>query len=181
MIALGERAKWGAEENGSGAGGGGSGDSTQQDLPSQRWVQFGAVYISRLSVEQPAAAGLRATQPAAAAVQQQQGAAAGSGTCGAGGGSGGKQLADYLALPVEDYSLLDPKWISRQGVEPPSLGCLHAVLELVPAAGQRSASWRARAVGAGDVATPWLCLLPTRCVQGGGWHLPVQPAAAGPG
>lgn len=126
MIALGERAKWGAGDE---SGSGGSGDGGQQDQPSQRWVQFGAVYNSRLSVEQPAAAGLRGTQPAPASLQQQQQDVARGG--GSGGGSGGasggrvvgRQLADYLALPVEEYSLLDPKWISRWGVDlrPPAL------------------------------------------------------------
>ncbi|KAL4457371.1 hypothetical protein ABPG75_012236 [Micractinium tetrahymenae] len=117
VIALGERAKWVAGEEGSSSGGGGG---HPQGQPAERWVQFGAAYNSRLNVEQPPAAGLRGTQPAVPSVQQQHQQQQQDAACSSGGGSstgsrfGGRQLADYLALPVEEYSLLDPKWISRE-------------------------------------------------------------------
>lgn len=67
------------------SGGGGSSPESGDEGPGARWVQFGAVHCSRVAVQQ--------------------------GTAGVSGG--GKLLRDYLALPVDQYSLLDPKWISR--------------------------------------------------------------------
>lgn len=100
VIALGERSKWGADQQSSSGSSstessdeGGSGAATAVATTS-RWVQFGAVYSSRVAVEQVAVA--------AAGLSR-----------GRDEGSSGRLLRDYLALPVDQYSLLDPKWISR--------------------------------------------------------------------
>ena len=118
VIALGEKSSLETEEGP--AGGAGSDAAGPPVAQKQRWVQFGAMYTSRVTVEEPleasgAPADLRGTQPAAPA--QQAGVAVGGGsataTAAAANMQRGRQLCDYLALPIEEYSLLDPKWISR--------------------------------------------------------------------
>ena len=126
VIAVGERSGWGSSSREAPPASGGTGGSSDT---RERWVQFGAFYHSSLVVEQPtpAAAARGFRQQGAIAVQQPA-----AGTSGTGGGSGGdallssssssaattssgsRQLADYLALPLDQYSLLDPKWISRE-------------------------------------------------------------------
>ena len=66
---------------------GGGGDTAAAQGP-ERWVQFGAFFNARLAVDQP-------------------GAAAGAVS------AASRRLADYLALPLDQYALLDPRWISR--------------------------------------------------------------------
>ena len=116
VIALGERAKWGSSDDTASSSGGGSGGNGSP--ARERWVQFGAVYSSRVSVEQgPPDSGAAATsstpggtqQPAAVGIN----GAAPSLSAAARGGGGSRLLRDYLALPIDQYSLLDPKWISR--------------------------------------------------------------------
>ncbi|KAI7838703.1 hypothetical protein COHA_007500 [Chlorella ohadii] len=134
VIAVGEKAKWGSGEAGgpgSSSAGGSEGNPAQE-----RWVQFAAVFNSSLAVDQPAPGALpsasqqqqqQAVHSSANSEEQQQGSSGNgsnssnggsgsSGSSGTSGGSGpsGRLLRDYLALPIEQYSLLDPKWISRE-------------------------------------------------------------------
>lgn len=166
-------------------------------------MQFAAVYNASLAVDQPAPGALppaaqqqQAVNSSASSYEQQQGSSGngsnssngGSGSSGSSctsGGSGpsGRLLRDYLALPIEQYSLLDPKWISRlvcckwldgqacrlhvahmgwgiqSGLAPlTAVRCAPSALPVCP-----------------QFAALLLCTL-----QGGGRHVPLQPAAAGP-
>lgn len=44
----------------------------------------------------------------------------------------GRSLRDYLALPLDSYSLLDPKWISR---DPDQAGLFHLTVPLAELVG----------------------------------------------
>ncbi|PRW58005.1 kinase [Chlorella sorokiniana] len=96
VIALGEKAKWGSGEQGpqDGSSSSGSGSNPGQE----RWVQFAAVYNSSL--------GVGSSNDGSGTSTRSSG--------GSSSDSSGRQLRDYLALPIEQYSLLDPKWISRE-------------------------------------------------------------------
>jgi hypothetical protein len=89
VITVGERAGWGS---GGSDGSSGGPEGQQRSLP-ERWVQFGSVSGAVLEVEEVGA------QPVMEA----------------GGLAAGRTLGDYLAVPPEQYSLLDPKWIERCG------------------------------------------------------------------
>ncbi|KAL4858298.1 Protein NRT1/ PTR FAMILY 8.1 [Chlorella vulgaris] len=111
VIALGERAKWGSDDAGRTTSESASDASASSAAPAPlRWVQFGAVYSCRLAVDQPMAS--RTTAVASSASNDP--ASSGGSSCTSSGNSGGRQLRDYLALPIDQYSLLDPKWISRE-------------------------------------------------------------------
>ena len=131
VIALGEKAKWGSGEAG---GQDGSSEGSSEGSPAQeRWVQFAAVYNSSLGIDQPAPGAAPSVSQQQQAVQssadgivqpERRSSSSNDGSSGSssrGGmsssssssGLSGRQLRDYLALPVEQYSLLDPKWISR--------------------------------------------------------------------
>lgn len=94
VITVGERAGWGSE--GGGGGGSDGGGRPRRQLP-ERWVQFGAASSAQVGVEEAAAAADVDEAPPG----------------GGGAAVAGRSLTDYLALPVDEYSLLDPKWIER--------------------------------------------------------------------
>ena len=124
VIALGEKAKWGSGETG--GQGSSSEGSSEGSAAQERWVQFAAVYNSSLGIDQPApGAAPSASQQqqegqgsANSSAQQESsssndGSSSGGSSSSSSSGPSGRQLRDYLALPIEQYSLLDPKWISR--------------------------------------------------------------------
>eukprot|EP00887_Chlorella_sp_A99_P008046 scaffold12.g8046.t1 len=96
----------------------------QQAAAAERWVQFASVSSVMRSLEdsgplQSATAAATSAGPAGMGAGQGGGAASGAAPPGSGGrGSGGSGMArrtleEYLALPPDEYSLLDPRWISR--------------------------------------------------------------------
>ena len=122
VIALGERAGWGSPNSSDAGGVAGADAASSAPTAEARWVQFGAVYNSSTAVEQPSAESSSSTpsMPSSMAPNPPVYASAAASAASAAGaasvsGSGGRQLRDYLALPIEQYSLLDPKWISRWG------------------------------------------------------------------
>ena len=96
MITVGERAGWGSGGD-SGDSGSGGGPANRRPLP-ERWVQFGAAASAQAAVEEGAAAGTSFGELDAGEEERAAGA---------------RTLRDYLALPVSEYALLDPKWIER--------------------------------------------------------------------
>ena len=65
--------------------------SNNRNKQRERWVQFGAVASSRLSLQDLTAEGVETDRETTSAL-----------------------LEEYLALPVDQYSLLDPKWVCRE-------------------------------------------------------------------
>ncbi len=103
VLTVGERAGWGT-------GGADGGQQQQRALP-ERWVQFGSAASAHVDIVEELGAAGRAAAPAPAAWV---GGESPSGACNSSSqGSTGRTLQDYLAVPPEDYSLLDPKWIGR--------------------------------------------------------------------
>lgn len=117
VISVGTKAQWGSKaSNGAGASGSGSGGEEQGG--QERWVQFGAVSSSQAAVQEPEEAAAppqdRGWLSGDRAASGGRASSSGSGQQPAGGGAAaGRSLREYLSLPVEEYSLLDPKWISR--------------------------------------------------------------------
>ncbi len=89
VITVGERAGWGSSDGGPGSAAGG-----QRRLLPERWVQFGSAAAAQVAVEE---------------VNIRPGAEVGAAP------AAGRTLRAYLAVPPEQYSLLDPKWIQRCG------------------------------------------------------------------
>ena len=76
-----------------GSAGGGTATATQSQKPKkERWVQFGAASSARLSPQDISPRDRGYTREAI-----------------------GILLEQYLALPVDHYSLLDPQWVRREG------------------------------------------------------------------
>ncbi len=212
VIAVGEKAKWGSGEAGSpgsSSAGGSEGSPAQERWVQFAAVYNASLAVDQPApgALPPAAQQQQAVNSSASSYEQQQGSSgngSSSGSSGNGsnsssgssnggsssgasssGGSGpsGRLLRDYLALPIEQYSLLDPKWISRlvcckwldgqacrlhvahmgwgiqSGLAPlTAVRCAPSALPVCP-----------------QFAALLLCTL-----QGGGRHVPLQPAAAGP-
>ncbi|GAB4823478.1 hypothetical protein N2152v2_010524 [Parachlorella kessleri] len=106
VLTVGERAGWGA-----GTSGADGGQQQQRALP-ERWVQFGSAASAHVDIiEELGTAGSAAAAAPAAWVGGERLSGACNDSC---QGSTGRSLQDYLAVPPEEYSLLDPKWIGRQ-------------------------------------------------------------------
>lgn len=91
VIAAGERAGWGEKQY--------QGESSSFS-EEERWVQFGA--ITRIEKD------VNGSTAAVSGPSQQSAFESGALTH-----PDNKSLSQYLSLPVEQYSLLDPKWIYR--------------------------------------------------------------------
>lgn len=88
VITIGEKTKW----KGTSTSVEGSPDSLER-VGKERWVQFGAVTSAKVPVA------LSSLEEDAEGLVTAQ------------------LLREYLALPTSEYSLLDPKWVERDGVD----------------------------------------------------------------
>lgn len=168
-------------------------------------MQFAAVFNSSLAVDQPAPGALpsasqqqqqQAVHSSANSEEQQQGSSGNgsnssnggsgsSGSSGTSGGSGpsGRLLRDYLALPIEQYSLLDPKWISRWACCKWLAGQACRLHVAHMGWGIQSGLAPLTAVRCAPSALsvcPQFAALLRYMLQGGGRHVQVQPAVARP-